>query len=58
MGAQHAVPLHYGTFWPAGLRRAAPAQFRTRCIEPGARSRAAASGFTAHVIAPGESVQL
>jgi L-ascorbate metabolism protein UlaG (beta-lactamase superfamily) len=58
VGAHHAVPLHYGTFWPAGLRRASPTLFRTRCVEPGAQFAAAASGFAAHVIAPGESVQL
>ena len=58
VGARHAVPVHYGTYWPAGLRRAAPALFRTRCREPGAQFAAAARGFTAHVIAPGESVRL
>lgn len=58
VGAAHAVPVHYGTYWPAGLRRAAPALFRARCREPGQRFAAAARGFVPHVIAPGESVTL
>jgi L-ascorbate metabolism protein UlaG (beta-lactamase superfamily) len=58
VGAAHAVPVHYGTYWPAGLRRTAPALFRARCSEPGERFAAAARGFTPHVIAPGESVTL
>lgn len=58
VGAANAVPIHYGTYWPAGLRRAAPELFRARCREPGERFAAAAQGFAAHVIAPGESVTL
>lgn len=58
VGASDAVPVHYGTYWPAGLRRVSPALFRSRCREPGTRFAAAARGFTAHVIAPGESVRL
>ena len=58
VGAAHAVPVHYGTYWPMGLRRAAPQLFRARCREPGRRFAAAADGFAAHVVAPGGSVQL
>jgi L-ascorbate metabolism protein UlaG (beta-lactamase superfamily) len=58
VGARAAVPVHYGTYWPIGLRRAAPRLFQVNCREPGERFAAAAKGFAAHVVAPGGSVQL
>jgi L-ascorbate metabolism protein UlaG (beta-lactamase superfamily) len=56
VGAEHAVPVHYGTFWPVGLRRIAPSVHRHRFREPGRDFAAALSGARAHVLAPGESV--
>lgn len=43
VGARHAVPIHYGTFWPTGLRRMAPGTFARKFAEPGHRFAVAAS---------------
>jgi L-ascorbate metabolism protein UlaG (beta-lactamase superfamily) len=62
VGARDAVPIHYGTFWPTGLRRVHPASFRRLFTEP-------AAGFAdalevvcpdarAHVISHGETVTI
>lgn len=58
VGAAVAVPVHYGTYWPVGLRRAAPAVYRSRCREPGVRFAQVAGGFTARVIASAEAIDL
>ncbi len=59
VGAEDAVPVHYGTLWPTGLRQLAPATFRHRCLEPGARFAQALAGTArAHVLLPGSSVDL
>jgi L-ascorbate metabolism protein UlaG (beta-lactamase superfamily) len=59
VGARDAVPIHYGTLWPAGLRALAPAQFRHKCLEPGRRFAASAgSSVRIHVIEPCSSVEI
>lgn len=58
VAATHAVPVHYGTFWPTGLRRIAPGAFRARCLDPGRRFAAALPPGRAHVVAPGGSVEI
>lgn len=59
VGARYAIPIHYGTFWPTGLRAVAPEQFRRKCVDPGRRF-AAALGTAAqpHVLVPGSSVEI
>jgi L-ascorbate metabolism protein UlaG (beta-lactamase superfamily) len=53
-----AVPIHWGTFYPAGLRRVAPKPFET----PGARFAEAvarlAPDVPVRVVAPGEAIEL
>jgi L-ascorbate metabolism protein UlaG (beta-lactamase superfamily) len=53
-----AVPIHWGTFYPAGLRRVAPVPFET----PGARFAEAvarlAPDVPVRVVAPGEEIDL
>ena len=53
-----AIPIHWGTFYPAGMRRVAPGPFD----EPGREFAAALAGFApdlaARVLAPGESLDL
>ncbi|HVX44743.1 MAG TPA: MBL fold metallo-hydrolase [Mycobacteriales bacterium] len=53
--ARHAIPIHYGTYWPVGLRR-------KLFTEPGQRFDAAAAveapGVQVHVVAPGEAVEV
>ncbi len=53
-----AIPIHWGTFYPAGMKRVAP----TRLSEPGREFEAALAGFApdlvARVLAPGESLDL
>ena len=53
-----AIPIHWGTFYPAGMKRVAP----TRLSEPGARVRGRARGLRprsrGRVLAPGESLDL
>ena len=53
-----AIPIHWGTFYPAGLRRVAPRPFET----PGARFVEAvarlAPGVSARIVAPGEAIEL
>ncbi len=56
VGATWAVPVHWGTFWPAGLRRVAPANHHRLFTTPGPRfaEALAGSGVEAVVLAPGE----
>lgn len=60
VAASHAVPLHYGTLWPLGLRPLAPGLFRRKCLEPGRRFQDALAGSTAraHLLEPGGSVRI
>ncbi|HEY1133672.1 MAG TPA: MBL fold metallo-hydrolase [Nocardioides sp.] len=54
VGAQVVVPVHYGTFWPVGLRHVHPRSHRELFTDPPARFRAAASSaaLTAEVVVP------
>lgn len=59
VGATHAVPIHFGTFWPIGFKPLAPGIFRRMFHEPGQRFAAAApASTTVHVLACGESLDL
>jgi L-ascorbate metabolism protein UlaG (beta-lactamase superfamily) len=62
VGARDAVPVHYGTFWPVGLRRVHPPSYRRMFADPGARFAAALAqadpGSRAHVLGLGESIRL
>jgi L-ascorbate metabolism protein UlaG (beta-lactamase superfamily) len=37
VGADVAIPVHWGTFWPRGLRRVARANHERLFVTPGAR---------------------
>lgn len=60
--ATHAVPIHYGTFWPTGLRRLAPALFTDRFLLPGSRFEEAVQRMTlpteVHILRFGEPIVL
>ncbi|MBZ5739200.1 MBL fold metallo-hydrolase [Nocardioides mangrovi] len=60
VGAEVAVPVHWGTFWPRGLRRLAKANHDRLFVTPGERFLAAMEDVPAQalLIAPGESVEL
>lgn len=53
---RHAVPIHFGTFWPVGLARVRPHLF----AEPGARFTGYAAGTApdtrVHELEPGQSL--
>jgi L-ascorbate metabolism protein UlaG (beta-lactamase superfamily) len=59
VGARWAVPVHWGTFWPAGLRRVMPANHERLFVQPGPRFAAALAGSAveAVVLAPGERAE-
>jgi len=56
VGARWAVPVHWGTFWPAGLQHLARGNYERLFVTPGPRFAAAlaGSGVEAVVLAPGE----
>jgi L-ascorbate metabolism protein UlaG (beta-lactamase superfamily) len=56
VGAGWAVPVHWGTFWPAGLQRLARENHRRLFTTPGTRFADAlgASGTEPVVVVPGE----
>ncbi|SOD70495.1 beta-lactamase family protein [Jatrophihabitans sp. GAS493] len=62
VGASDAVPIHFGTYWPTGLRRAHPTSFRRLCQEPGTRFVTALAAdqpqTRAHLLALGQRVDL
>lgn len=61
VGATFAVPVHYGTFWPIGLRRLSPATHERLFITPPTRFAAAAAhtgGVTVHLARHGQRVEL
>jgi L-ascorbate metabolism protein UlaG (beta-lactamase superfamily) len=62
VGAHDAVPVHYGTFWPAGLRHLSTGQFEHKFRRPGDRFATALRqsdvDAIAHVLAPGRAVTL
>ncbi len=53
-----AVPIHRGTFYPAGLRRVVPAPFETPGPAFAEAARRLAPEVPVRVIAPGESFDL
>jgi L-ascorbate metabolism protein UlaG (beta-lactamase superfamily) len=59
VGATWAVPVHWGTFWPAGLARVLPANHHRLFTEPGPRFAAAltGSGIEPVLLAPGERAE-
>lgn len=52
VGARWAVPVHYGTFWPAGLSRLHPANHHRLFVTPGARFIEAMAQSSATPIVP------
>ena len=62
VGARDAVPVHYGTFWPLGLRRLQPASFRRHFPDAGGRFAAQlpslCPGARAHVLTHGGTVTI
>ena len=60
--AADAVPIHYGTFWPMGLRKAWPQGIARHFTSPGKAFAAAlaiaAPRATAHVLLHGETADL
>jgi hypothetical protein len=61
VGADWAVPVHWGTFWPAGLARLDRRRHRHLFVTPGERFAAALAGTDGVrpvVAVPGERVRL
>ena len=62
VGAGDAIPIHYGTLWPSGLRRVHPASFRRGFTDPGTKFATelarSCPGATAHVISQGQTVTI
>jgi L-ascorbate metabolism protein UlaG (beta-lactamase superfamily) len=62
VGANDSIPIHYGTFWPTGLRSLSPHVFQQRFIEPGARFAAALKqscpASTAHLLSAGATATI
>jgi L-ascorbate metabolism protein UlaG (beta-lactamase superfamily) len=60
--ARHALPVHYGTFWPVGLRHVSPAVFERRFRAPGRLFADAVRRLDwpaeVHVLGGGEHVEL
>ena len=59
VGATWAVPVHWGTFWPVGLRRVARSNHHRLFVSPGERFVEAMKGTGTEVLvpAPGERVE-
>jgi len=53
-----AIPIHWGTFYPAGLRGWMPKQFETPGPQFVAAARSLAPDVAVRLLAPGESVDL
>lgn len=53
-----AIPIHWGTFYPAGLRRVRPAPLATPGPAFAEAARRLAPGVAVRVLAPGESIEL
>ncbi|TWP35574.1 MBL fold metallo-hydrolase [Leekyejoonella antrihumi] len=62
VGATFAVPVHYGTFWPVGLRRLSPASHERLFVAPPTHFVAAAAHQTpatrVHVARQGQRIEL
>ncbi|HEX5089527.1 MAG TPA: MBL fold metallo-hydrolase [Nocardioides sp.] len=59
VGARWAVPVHWGTFWPMGLRRVARSNHHRLFVTPGERfvDALAGSGTEVVLLAPGERAE-
>ena len=59
VGARWAVPVHWGTFWPAGLRSVAGANHERMFTTPGPRfaQELSGSGIEVVVLAPGQRAE-
>jgi len=53
-----AIPIHWGTFYPAGLRRVMPAPFTSPGHEFAEIVGRAAPDVTVRVLPPGEAIDL
>jgi L-ascorbate metabolism protein UlaG (beta-lactamase superfamily) len=59
IGAHDAVPVHYGTFWPMGLRHVHPSSFRRMFRAPGEAFAAdVAPDVRAHILSCGATVTI
>ncbi len=62
VGAAHAVPVHYGTFWPMGLREAWPDGLARHFSSPGKAFETALAqvrpAAVAHVLGQGETAEI
>ena len=58
VGATWAVPVHWGTFWPVGLRRVRPRRHQQFFASPGQQFVAAVGDSVPVLPAPGERVPL
>lgn len=61
VGARHVLPVHYGTFWPIGLRHARPGAYRHFFTEPAAAFEAAMAdqlAATTHLAVHGVRIDL
>ena len=62
VGADVAIPVHWGTFWPLGLRRIAKANHQHLFVTPGDRFVDALAGTTSAakplLVEPGQTVTL
>lgn len=56
--ARHAVPVHYGTFWPLGFGRVRPHMFHGPGEEFAEVAARVAADTQVHVLAPGEAMAL
>jgi L-ascorbate metabolism protein UlaG (beta-lactamase superfamily) len=59
VGARWAVPVHWGTFWPLGLRRIARANHHRLFVSPGQRFSDALAGSATEVVVlvPGQRAE-
>lgn len=55
IGAIHATPIHFGTFWPIGLKHLRPHEFLQPGIDFAEALARLGPGTAAHVLAPGQS---
>jgi L-ascorbate metabolism protein UlaG (beta-lactamase superfamily) len=53
-----AIPIHWGTFYPAGLRRVVPRPFEDPGPDFAAAVRREAPGVEVRILQPGESIEL
>jgi L-ascorbate metabolism protein UlaG (beta-lactamase superfamily) len=54
---RHAVPIHYGTYWPVGMDGVRPHEFHTPGVEFVRRAAALAPKVAVHRLEHGESVR-